>query len=132
MLERKEFPILEFDPNPEAKIEPSYLTERVDIPECCVITFFGDVINEMLQSNQLKQVAVFYSATVHLPIYETEYNGKSIGIVQGFLGAAGSAGLLEELIVMGMKKFIVCGGARSAPKRHSGRTTHNSLCGSSG
>lgn len=111
MLERKEFPILEFDPNPEAKIEPSYLTERVDIPECCVITFFGDVINEMLQSNQLKQVAVFYSATVHLPIYETEYNGKSIGIVQGFLGAAGSAGLLEELIVMGMKKFIVCGGA---------------------
>lgn len=37
--------------------------------------------------------------------------GKSIAIVQGFLGAAGSAGLLEELIAMGFKKFIVCGAA---------------------
>ena len=31
--------------------------------------------------------------------------------MQGFLGAAGSAALLEELIAMGFKKFIVCGAA---------------------
>lgn len=54
---------------------------------------------------------MFYSATINLPIYETEYNGKSIAIVQVFLGATGSAALLEELIVMGIKKFIVCGAA---------------------
>ena len=111
VLRKREFPILEFDPNPKAKIDPSNITAKADIPECCVITFFGDVINEMLQSNKLKQVAMFYSATVHLPIYETKYNGKSIAIVQGFLGAAGSAALLEELVVMGIKKFIVCGAA---------------------
>lgn len=110
-FEKREFPILEFDPNPKAKIDPSNLTSKADVPECCVITFFGDVIREMLQSNKLEQVATFYSATVHLPIYKTEYNGKSIAIVQGFLGAAGSAALLEELIVMGIKKFIVCGAA---------------------
>lgn len=111
MFEKREFPILEFDPNPKAKIEPSNIMVKTDVPEYCVITFFGDVINEMLQSKKLKQVAMFYSATVNLPIYETEYNGKSIAIVQGFLGAAGSAALLEELIVMGIKKFIVCGAA---------------------
>ncbi|MHB1483107.1 MAG: nucleoside phosphorylase [Saccharofermentanales bacterium] len=111
MFEKREFPILEFDPNQKAKIEPSNLIEKTDVPEYCVITFFSDVINEMLQSNKLKQVAMFYSCTVNLPIYETEYNGKSIAIVQGFLGAAGSAGLLEELIAMGIKKFIVCGAA---------------------
>lgn len=110
-FEKKEFPILEFDPNPNAKIDPSNLTAKANVPECCVITFFGDVIHEMLQAGKLKQVAMFYSATVNLPIYETEYNGKSIAIVQGFLGAAGSAALLEELIVMGSKKFIVCGAA---------------------
>lgn len=44
-------------------------------------------------------------------MYETIYNEKRIALVLGFLGAAGSAGLLEELIAFGCKKFIVCGGA---------------------
>lgn len=111
MFDKREYPILEFDPNSKAKINPSNLAAKIEATEYCVITFFGDVINEMLQSGMLNQVATFYSATVNLPIYETKYNGKSIAIVQGFLGAAGSAGLLEELIAMGFKKFIVCGAA---------------------
>lgn len=111
MFEKREFPILEFDCNPKAKIEPVNVVTKMDVPECCVITFFGDVIHELLQSNKLKQIATFYTATVHLPIYETEYDGKTIAITQGFLGAAGSAAQLEELIVMGFSKFIVCGAA---------------------
>lgn len=102
---------MKFDIDSKAKINPSNLTAKTDVPECCVITFFGDVINEMLQSNQLKQIATFYSCTINLPVYETIYNSKPVGLVQGFLGAAGSAALLEELIVMGFKKFIVCGAA---------------------
>lgn len=82
MFQRREFPILEFDSNPKAKIEPSNIIEKTDIPECCVITFFGDVINEMLQSCKLKQVSMFFSATVNLPIYETECNGKSVAVVR--------------------------------------------------
>lgn len=111
MFEKKEYPILEFDSNPKAKIEPHNVVTNSEVPACCVITFFGDVIEHMLQSNKLKQIGTFYSATVHLPIYETEYNGKPIGIIQGFLGAAGSAAQLEELIVMGFSRFIVCGAA---------------------
>ncbi len=111
MFEKREFPILEYDPNPKAKIDPSNLTAKANVPECCVITFLGDVINEMLMSSKLKQIATFYSCTINLPIYETKYNGKPIAIVQGFLGSAGSAALLEELIVIGFKKFIVCGAA---------------------
>lgn len=111
MFEKKEFPILEFDCNPKAKIEPSNEAKKIDVSECCVITFFGDVIDHMLASNKLKQIATFYSCTVHLPIYITEYNGKMIAITQGFLGAAGSAAQLEELIAMGFSKFIVCGAA---------------------
>lgn len=111
MFEKREFPILEFDQNPRAKIEPSNIIAKTAAPEYGVITFFGDVIDEMLQSGRLRQIAVFNTVTVDLPIYETEYDGKSIAIVQGFLGAPGSAALLEELIAMGIKKFIVCGGA---------------------
>ena len=111
VFEKREFPILEFDPSPKAKIDPSNLIESGKIPECCVITFFGDVIRELLKAGKLKQVAAYYSATVNLPVYEMEYDGKPIAIVQGFVGAAGSAALLEELIAMGAKRFIVCGAA---------------------
>ena len=125
---KKEFPILEFDPNPIAKISPSNLTAKADVPECCVITFFSDVIHEMLQANRLTQVATFYSCTVNLPIYKTEYNGKPIAIVQGFLGAAGSAALLEELIVMGIKKVIVCGAAGVLQKKYPSRSSYRAIC----
>lgn len=60
----------------------------------------------MLNEGRLKRVGEFFTCTVVLPVYETEFNGKSIGIVQGYLGAAGSGALLEELIAMGFKKFI--------------------------
>ena len=111
MFQKKEFPILEFDSNIKAKIDPSKLIEKIDAPECCVITFFRDVIHELLKSGKLKQIATFYTATINLPIYETAYNGKPIAIMQGFLGSAGAAAQLEELIAMGFSKFIVCGAA---------------------
>ncbi len=111
MFEKKEFPILEFDPAEKAKIEPSNIVKKADVPDHCVITFFGDVIRQMLQAGRLTKAATFYSATVDLPVYQTVYDWQPIAVVQGFLGAAGSAALLEELIAMGIKKFIVCGAA---------------------
>lgn len=111
MINKKQFPILEFDDNKLAKINPTNIISEVDVPEYCVIAFFSDVIEEMLKNNKLKQIGKFFTCTVALPIYETEYKGKRIGIVTGFLGSAGSAAELEELIAMGFKKFIVCGAA---------------------
>jgi len=102
---------LEFDPTLKAKIEPSNTIIKQDVPEYCVITFFGDVIKRMLSEGRLKKVSEFKTCTVVLPIYETEFDGKLIGIVQGYLGAAGSGAQLEQLIAMGFKKFIVCGAA---------------------
>ena len=81
---KKDFPILEFDTAPRAKIEPSEIIKKRDVPEYCVITFFGDVIKRMLDEGRLKRIADFYTTTVVLPIYETEFNGKLIGIVQGY------------------------------------------------
>jgi len=110
MLKRG-FPILEFDPALRAKIEPCDVIKELNVPEYCLITFFRDAIKRMLNEGRLNKIAEFHTETVVLPIYETEFNGKLIGIVQGYLGAAGSGGQLEELIAMGFKKFIVCGGA---------------------
>ncbi|MHC1695715.1 MAG: nucleoside phosphorylase [Eubacteriales bacterium] len=111
MLEKREFPILEFDPNKNAKIEPCKTIQKIEAPKYCVITFFAEVIKEMLSNNKLKQIACMCSEMVSLPIYQTEYDGQPVAITQGFVGAAGAAGLLEELIALGFTHFIVCGGA---------------------
>jgi len=111
MFEKRDYPILEFDPNPHAKLNPASVLDEKRIPENCVITFFGNVISDLLSEDRLTQVGTLYCATINLPIYEMKCGEKSIAIVQGFIGAAGSAAFLEELIALGAKKFIVCGAA---------------------
>ena len=111
MFEKRQYPILEFDSCRSAYIEPSYFIKPIDIAECCVISFFRDIIELKNNNGQLREVANIHSETLDIPIYETIYNGKRVALVLGFLGSAGSAGLLEELIAFGCKKFIVCGGA---------------------
>lgn len=110
-LQKKEFPILEFDENRKAVLEPQNFIKKMDIPKHCVITFFREVIEGKRAEGVLKQIASIHSETVDIPIYETIYNGKRICLVLGFAGSAGAAVQLEELIAYGCEKFIVCGGA---------------------
>ena len=117
MIEKKLFPILEFDKNTKSLIEPSEILKPIDISEHCVITFFRDVIERYLQEGKLKKVTSLFCETMEIPIYEMIVDGKRICLVQGFLGAAGSAGVFEEMIAIGMKKFIVCGGAGVLQKK---------------
>lgn len=111
MFKRREYPILEFDSCRKALIEPKELVKTIDIAEYCVITFFREIIEQKKNNDELIQVGSIHSETLDIPIYETLYNGKRVAIVLGFIGSSGSAGLLEELIALGCKKFMVCGGA---------------------
>lgn len=110
-MKKEKYPILEFDDTPLAKIEPSQAHKKVDGYEYCVITFFREVLEAMEKKGSIKVVKFLNCETLDLPIYEMEYGGKKVHLFQGYLGAAGSAAFLEELIALGFSKFIVCGGA---------------------
>lgn len=111
MFEKKQYPILEFDPCRNSYLDPSKFIKAIDIPEYCVITFFREVIEERLNNGKLKQIANIHSESMDIPVYETEYDGKRVVLVLSYLGAPGAAAQIEELIALGCKKFIVCGGA---------------------
>ncbi len=111
MIQESLFPILEFDAAKQAKIEPSKIIKKIPVPKVCVITFFREVIQNKLENGGLKQIGIMRSEMLDIPIYETCYNGCPVGLVSGFVGAAGAAGLLEELIATGFEQFLVCGGA---------------------
>ena len=104
------YPILEFDLASKAFIEPSYIVEKQDVPEYCVISFFREVVEEVAEVHQAKVLAENRWQDGAHPLYEIDYKGKRLAFFQPGVGAPLSAGLLEEVIALGCRKFIVCGG----------------------
>ncbi len=109
---RRQVPILEFDPAPEALIEPSRFIEPIDVPEHCVICFFQEVIAKLCQDGRatLLSEAIRSEAGTH-PLYGLDVGGRRLGVFHPGVGAPLVAGMLEEVIALGCKKFVVCGGA---------------------
>ena len=104
------YPILEHDPTREALIEPSRLIKPGGVPEHCVICFFKDVIDDVVSQHQAAIVFRNQWEDGPHPIYEIEYTGRRLAFLHPGVGAALAAGLLEEAVAVGCRKFIVCGG----------------------
>lgn len=105
------FPILEFDPNREAMLEPHKLVKRIDIAERCVVCFFQDVLNMLIGEGRLRQRICLRSEIGDHPVYEMEHNGQPLAVFHPGVGAPLAAGLLEEVIALGCTTFVACGGA---------------------
>src|SRR5512139_3349274 len=104
------YPILEFDPAREALIEPSRLIEPRDVPEHCVICFFQEVIEKVVAEQQAKVVVDSRWEDGPHPLDEIAYRDQRLAFFHPGVGGALAAGLLEEAIACGCRKFIVCGG----------------------
>ena len=105
-----EYPILEFDPDPQAILFPQVDSIRGKLPEEAVLCFFQDVLQDHLRNGKLEIVGSLKSEIGLNPIYVTSLNNQWITVLHPGVGAALSAGFLERLIAAGVKKFIVCGG----------------------
>jgi len=104
------YPILEFDSTPEAFIEPSKIIRARDLPEHCVICFFKEVIDKVITENNAKvMVKNRWEDGPHY-IYEISYQNQRLAFFHPGVGAPIAAGLLEEAIAFGCRKFIACGG----------------------
>ena len=105
------YPLLEHDFDTEAKIEPSRVIRPRDVPEVCVITFFREVLEKVVEQKQARVIVPNRWEDGPHPIYEMEHNGQRIAFYHPGVGAALSAALLEEAIAFGCRKFAVVGGA---------------------
>ena len=110
-MKKEAFPILEFDPEREAIIEPGKLIPRIDVPEHCVICFFADVIQKLVDTHEARVLAISKSEMGQHHFYEIDYRGKRLAFFHPGVGAPLAAALLEEAIARGSSKFIACGGA---------------------
>ncbi len=105
------FPILEFDPSPEAMIEPSRVIQPHDVPQHCVICFFKEVIDQVVKEHNARILLEHRWEDGPHPLYEIEMDGKRLAFYHPGIGGPLSAGLMEDMIARGCRKFIACGGA---------------------
>ena len=104
-------PLLDFDESRRAYIEPSEQKKPRDVPTACVVTFFGDTVQRLLDSGSARVVAKNRWEDGPHPLLEVERHGQRLAVLHSGVGAPLAAGLLEEVIALGCRAFIVCGGA---------------------
>lgn len=79
-MNKKDFPILEFDVDENALIRPNYIFKPIDIAKRCVICNFGEAIEKILGEYPHRLVTYFEAEAIKLPIYELEYKGEKIAL----------------------------------------------------
>ena len=68
---KNEIPILEFDTEQTAVLNPTHENLGLNLPKKCVFAFLGAYIDEYASKSDTKQVSTFESATKHYPRVRT-------------------------------------------------------------
>jgi len=106
-----EFPILEFDPTRTALIEPRRRRGRKAAPEAVVLCFFLEVIGAVCGDGRAEEVTAFSWEHGTHSLYALETEWGPVGVYHPGVGAPMAAGMLEEAIAAGGRRFVACGGA---------------------
>ncbi len=113
---RRDYPVLEFDPATKAVINPWELLKPLGISEHVVICFFREVIETLKTAHGMKQVFRLGSEMGDAPVYVLDVDGRPVLVFHAAVGASTAAAFLEELIALGGRKFVACGGAGALDK----------------
>ena len=109
-MENCNAPILEFDPAKSAIINPELVVPRhPEMPERVVLCFFAEAIEKLLSHYPHRVLGELKAESLRLPVYELDYHGKKVGLIQASVGAPMAAFQIEELGAMGATKFLGCG-----------------------
>jgi len=105
-------PILEFDDDRAAILmpDPYRFAKSGPVPARGVLCFFKDVFDALLAEGKLAKLGDLHSEIGDHPVYSYLADEKPITVFHPGVGAPLAAGFLEELIAVGVTKYIVCGG----------------------
>ena len=102
------FPILEYDIEKDGVIKPNRAGNNI-LPSVCVMTFFREVLENYINESNAIEISHFGSEMRKFPIYEVDYEGCKICIIQAAVGSASIAMMTDFLIGYGVKTIIACG-----------------------
>lgn len=109
MLHKHDYPILEYDTEPMGVIRPDR-GGRPPLPGLCLMTFFGEVLEAFAAQNDAREVSRYSSEMRRFPIYQANYKGVELCLVQAVVGSASAAMMADFLIGNGVRALMACGG----------------------
>ncbi len=107
----KNYPILDFDDDRSAILTPDPYALGIGTPAHCVLCFFQDVIDQMRDEGQLREIGNLRSEIGKHPVYCMGNGSGAVTVFHPGVGAPLAAAFLDELIACGVTRYIVCGGA---------------------
>ena len=108
MLHQAEYPALEFDDNPVAKLNPSNFADPKFDTDKLVITFFPEVVRKLLNQDAIFEDRVIPGENP-IPIYRFAGDAEVL-LTLGQVGCPACAGNLDLFHAMGIDKVMFCGG----------------------
>lgn len=101
IVQKNEFPILEYDCDSLEAIRPNHGAENLKLPEKCVYGFLGENIDTYAKEMGAVTADVFETTTKNYPICVAKKDGMEFCICQAPLGASAAAQFLDCLIAYG-------------------------------
>ncbi len=107
MLRENKYPILEFDNNKTAKLNPTSFGENFFGTNKLVITFFPEVIDKLVNE---EKIVIERKIEDENPFLIYRFVDSDVLITLGFVGCPACAGNLDLFHAMGITKVMFCGG----------------------
>lgn len=80
-------------------------------PRAAVLCFFQEVLEAAAARGEARQVGRLVSEIGPNPLYVIDVDGTDVLVVHPGVGAPLAAGMLEEVIALGCRQIVACGGA---------------------
>ena len=106
MLTERDFPLLEFDPNPRAVLEPGHDAPGLRIPERVAFPFVGDCVAEYAHAHGLPVLGECVTITKRYPVYKVS---DALCLCEAPMGAPVAASVMEFLIAAGSRRIVAAG-----------------------
>lgn len=107
MLLKNNYPILEFDDNNVAKLNPTAFAYNMFNTDKMIITFFPEVIKRLVEEEQIVTERIFGGEN---PVTVYRFIDTDILITLGQIGCPACGGNLDLFNALGIKKVMFCGG----------------------
>lgn len=107
MIAENNYPILEFDDNKTAKLNPTAFADRSFDTDRMIITFFPEVMDKLKAE---EKITLERTIAGENPLEVYRFLDADILITLGFVGCPACAGNLDLFNAMGITKVMFCGG----------------------
>lgn len=108
MFHKHNLPVLEYDDNPIAKLNPTHFSGDGFDTDKMVITFFPEVIDKLLLSGQIHKCDIIHGENP-VTVYRFT-NNPDVLLTLGQVGCPACGGNLDLFHAMGISKVMFCGG----------------------